>query len=85
MWVMGNSSLDGTTVDVSSVSLETPLRDTLRPATRFSARFFMNPGNYRITITDKEGKTLFEDTVDLYPSFPFGIDLNRLKPETRPS
>ena len=85
VWVMGNSSFDGTTITVSAPSLEAPLKDTIRPATRFSARFFMNPGNYHIVITDKDGKTLFDDQVDLYPSFPFGVDLTRAKPETRPS
>ncbi len=85
VWVMGDSTLDGTTITVSSPSLETPLRDTIQPVTRFSARFFMNPGTYHIVITDKDGKTLFDDRVDLYPSFPFGVDLTRSKPETRPS
>lgn len=85
VWVMGNSTLDGTTITVSAPSLEAPLRDTIRPASRFSARFFMNPGNYHIVIIDKDGKTLFDDRVDLYPSFPFGVDLTRTKPETRPS
>ncbi len=85
VWVLGNSTLEGTTISVSSLTLEAPLQDTLRPASRFSARFFMNPGNYRVTITDKDGKSLLDQNVDLYPSFPLGIDLNRLKPETRPS
>ena len=85
VWVMGNSTLEGATISVSSLTLEAPLVDTLRPASRFSARFFMNPGNYRVTITDKDGKTLVDDNIDLFPSFPFGIDLNRLKPATRPS
>lgn len=83
--VSGNASLDGTTVTVSSLSMDTPLRDTLRPASRFSSHFFMNPGNYRIKIVDKDGTALFDESVDLYPSFPFGIDLNRLRPETQPS
>ena len=85
VWVMGNSALEGTTITVSSLLMEVPLVDTLRPASRFSTRFFMSPGNYRVTITDKDGKSLFDQNVDVYPSFPLGIDLNLLKPETRPS
>ncbi len=85
VWVMGSSAFEGATITVSSLSLETPLRDTIRANARFSARFFMNPGKYHITITDKDGKSRFDDTVDLYPSFPRSIDLTRPKPETPPS
>jgi hypothetical protein len=84
VWVTGNSSFEGATVTVSSLSMEAPLRDTLRPTSRFCTRFFMNPGNYHVKIVDKAGQTLYEENVSLYPSFPFDVDLPRLKPDTRP-
>jgi len=83
--VLADSSLTGGIVSVQSRGSRRLLEVRLVPRLGYSARFYLDPGTYDLSVITAQGDVICAESVDLYAGHPVIIDLRKLKPDTRPS
>lgn len=79
--VRGNESIAGAVVTVQGVSLPEPYQLTLDPSRDLEARFFVQPGSYRVRIERPQGgQVVYNESFLILANRSYPIDLTDWQP-----